>query len=442
MKNKIFKTIGFKIIALYILLSFINLSFVISIIFENQTDLISKNMMLESEKQISQLIGALKKFNIEMKQGNLFKVKDEKENLLQLIKIIGMHYKNFLVVSEKNSIVYKSSSAVSLSEGYKEDIQRSLTASTFSGKDYYLRIDDNDKIVNFYIPLNEFYSGNSVLLVKKNIGSLDDSLTDLYKQAIYIIIVVCSFHIIFAACLYKYIIHPIRIIDEAAQRISRGDLDTRVPITGNNYGFDSLVRTFNSMAASIHENINSISAEMESAKQIKKGFEKNFTRDELTGLLNNYYLSERIEEELKLAKFTQKGFSLCLIDIDDFDKVNEIYGKQTCDIILLETAKKITNNCGSSDIVARSGDEEFAVLSPGSEKENATVFAEKIRSMIEEKEIITPDGKFSITVSIGISYIDARLLNLIDNKNDVIEPARSALKQAKESGKNRIKLNP
>ncbi len=77
MKIKFSRSIGFKILIFYIVLALINISFIISIIFENQIELISKNSKLESEQQISNLIGSLKQFSTEMKKGTLFAYNNE-----------------------------------------------------------------------------------------------------------------------------------------------------------------------------------------------------------------------------------------------------------------------------------------------------------------------------------------------------------------------------
>jgi len=353
MRNKFFQSIGFKIMAFYVLLSLINLSFVISIIFENQVDLISKNVMLESEKQLSQFINSMKKFTIEMKEGTLFNVKDEKETLSQFTKIISQHYRDFIIFSDKNVIIYKSSSEINLPETFKEDGLRSMTTMAFSGKDYYLRVDEDNKIVNFYIPLNELLSGNYILLVKKNIGSINASLIDLYKQSFYIIFVVLFFHVLFALILYRFILHPVKILGEAAEKLSKGDLSVRVPITGGKDEFDSLFVTFNRMAESINKNIKTFSTEMKTVKNIQRILEETEIRDDLTGLLNENYISQRIEDELNQSKLKLRDLSLILINLDDFSKINEVYGKQTGDIILLETAKKISESCTAGDIIAR-----------------------------------------------------------------------------------------
>jgi diguanylate cyclase (GGDEF)-like protein len=441
MKNKLYNTIGFKIITYYVFLSLITLSFIISIIFENQVDLISKNTVLESEKQLSQLLSSMKKFSMEMKKGSLFKITNEEETFVQLMNIIKLHYRDFLVFSDKNTVIFKSVPGMSLPDTFKEDGMRSMTAMTFSGKNYYLRIDENHRVINFYIPLSEFQSGNSILLIKKSIASLNESLINLYKQAVYVILVVFFFHVLFALILYRSFIHPIKILDEAAVKLADGHLDTRISLPGRNDELKSLADTFNSMAESLHDNISSLSSEIMKTRDMKAETEKISVRDELTGLLNINYFSERLEEEIKIAKLKKKDISLILITPDNFSGIAGIYGKQTGDIIILETAKSITPKCINGEITARTGNEEFAIFKHEPSMENIKELARNIQSSVGEKEIITPDGRFSISVSIGVAYINADGLDHIAGRNDLIESARSALMKAKAAGENGIEFS-
>ena len=441
MKHKLFQSVGFKMIAYYILLSLINLSFVITIIFENQVDLISKNVLLESEKQLSQLIGSMKKFSAEMKKGTLFNIKDDREALSQFVKSIHLHYKDFIIFSNNNSVIYNSSPGRSLPETYKEDLLRSMTTMAFTGKEYYIRVDDQSKIINFYIPLGEFLSEDHILLVRKDINTVSDSLINLYKQVIYVIFVVLLFHLFFAVILYKSIIQPVRMFREAAEKLSDGDLSSRVQLTGRKDEFASLSFTFNKMAESIEKNIKSFSCEINTVKNIKNIIGKTEIHDELTGLLNENYIYERIDEELDQSKLKQRDMAFIIINPDDFSKVNGMYGTQTGDIMLKEIARKITGCCTAGEIVARFGGEEFAVLSTESSRDAVSELAEKIRTSVSKSEIVTPDGKFSVTVSLGISYISSSGLISVENRDDVITPARQALMKAKSSGKNRVEFN-
>jgi diguanylate cyclase (GGDEF)-like protein len=440
MKKQIFKSIGLKILSFYIFLSLINISFILSIIFENQVDLITKNTMLESEKQLSELINAIKKFTTEIKQGSLFNVRNEKEILNQIIKTISLHSKNYIIFTEKNDILYKSAEDIILPETYEEDGRRSMTAMTFSGKEYYLRIEEEKKLLNCYIPLGEFLSGTPILLVKKDISIMNTSLRNLYRQAVYVIIVVIFFHLLFALILFRYIIHPINLLSSTAKNILQGDFSgPELPVIRDDE-LGMLTETFNKMSVSISDNIKNLSAEMETFREKNEKREKTATRDELTSLFNRAYLHERIGEELNKARITKREIAFLQIDLDNFKNINSIYGYQTGNIILLETARIIAGNSGYNDIAARIRDDEFAVLSVNSSLNYIRDMAEKIRSDIEKNEIITPDGKLSITISIGVSYVKDASMAVFDNFNKFTEPAEKALILAKNNGRNRVEF--
>jgi len=440
MPSSIFRSLGFKILLFYILLSLISISFVISIIFENQVDLISRNIMLESEKKLFHLMGALNKLNSEISQGDLFDVKNEQELLSHLTGAVGMHYEDFIIFSEKNSEIYKSSPDLSLPDSFKEDALRSVTTVTFTGKSYYMRIDEKNKIISFYIPLEELNMSSNILYIKEKIDILDESLLNLYKQAAYVIVVVLLFHFLFAVILYRLIIHPITALEKTARKLSSGDLTARVRFPDRHDELGVLADAFNSMAESITHNIQSLSSEMEKKRSIKDRSERIVIRDGMTGLLNEHYFFERLNEEIKRVKDNSKDISLILINIDDFKKTNEIFGKQTGDIVLLEISRIMKNSYLKDCIVARISGDEFAILPPLSSAETIREIAVQIISSVEQKEIITPDGKLSVTACAGIAYYESEKLHLLESPASIIGIAKEALNNAKGKGKSRVEF--
>jgi diguanylate cyclase (GGDEF)-like protein len=439
MKKKILQSIGFKILFFYALFSLVTISFVISIIFENQVDLISKNIKLESEIQLGKLIGSMKKFTYELQNGKLFDIKTEKETLNQITKFIGPHFDGYLIFTEKGVITHRTNNVIVPPKTFIEDGLRSITAKTFSGNDYYLRIDEEKKMIYCYISLNEFHLGNSILLLQKDISSLSESLTNLYHQVIYVIIVVLLLHTLLAVIFFRYIIHPITLLNNGAKKFSEGNLSTRIIINRKDE-FNTLAETFNRMAGSIDDKMKTLSNQMYSVKESKERMENLAIKDELTGLFNRSYILERSYEELKRTRIKNRNTGFLLIDLDRFHEVNKIYGHQTGNIILMETAKTITRNCMETDIIGRFGGEEFAVLSPDCSIKYIQNMAEQIRSAIEKNIIVTPDGEFSVTVSIGVSCIDIDRLNSLEKNHDLTGSAETALLRAKENGRNRVEM--
>ena len=150
--------------------------------------------------------------------------------------------------------------------------------------------------------------------------------------------------------------------------------------------------------------------------------------DSLTGLHNRDKFSQlyALEYALMLSKGT--SLSLMLLDIDFFKKVNDNYGHNVGDKVLIHFAHSLLRILRHLDVVCRWGGEEFVILLPATEMHNAKSIAEKIRSYTEETYI---EDIIKITVSIGISEVQKG-----DILSSVIERADKALYHAKSSGRN------
>ena len=218
MKKKFIQSIGFKIIFFYILLALINVSFIVSIIFENQVDLISKNSKLETEQQFSELINAVKRFTAEMKKGKLSSYNKDRKSFNNFLKLIDPYIGSYFFISGKNEIIHKSDKDLKPPAGMAEDVLRAVTAKSFSGKEYYLRINDKEKIIYCYIPVDDGQARNTVLLAVKDISGINESLRNLYRQAVFVIIVMLFFHAVFALAFFRYIINPIRLLEPGREK--------------------------------------------------------------------------------------------------------------------------------------------------------------------------------------------------------------------------------
>uniref|UniRef100_A0A7C4Y517 GGDEF domain-containing protein n=1 Tax=candidate division WOR-3 bacterium TaxID=2052148 RepID=A0A7C4Y517_UNCW3 len=159
------------------------------------------------------------------------------------------------------------------------------------------------------------------------------------------------------------------------------------------------------------------------------------SRDGLTGLYNHRFFQEFLQKQIEKSKRDKKVFSLLFIDIDNFKKFNDRYGHLAGDYVLKEIANVINGSIRSSDIAARYGGEEIAVILPETDDENALRTAEKIRRNIESHSIILNEQNeaINITVSIGTSSYKEGF-----TKEDLISLADKALYQAKSEGKNRV----
>lgn len=182
-------------------------------------------------------------------------------------------------------------------------------------------------------------------------------------------------------------------------------------------------------------------ANMLKIKELKDTIKVVSTTDELTGLYNRTCLHQRLEEELSRAKRYNLPLSTILIDIDFFKVVNDIYGYAWGDVLLKQITEILKRRARKEDVLTRYGDEEFILVLPNTNEENAYIFAERIRKDIEEMEFI-PEGeeeKHPVTVSGGIASYP--FLSAIDETADtIIRYAEHALYAAKKRGKNQIIL--
>ncbi len=165
------------------------------------------------------------------------------------------------------------------------------------------------------------------------------------------------------------------------------------------------------------------------------------TTDELTGLYNRTCLHQRLEEELARAKRYKLPLSSILMDIDYFKVVNDIYGYDWGDVLLKQITEILKRRARKEDILTRYGDEEFIIVLPNTNEENAKIFAERVRKDIEEMDFI-PEGeeeKHPITISAGIASYPF-LMEVEENTNTIIRYAEHALYAAKKRGKNQVVL--
>lgn len=153
-------------------------------------------------------------------------------------------------------------------------------------------------------------------------------------------------------------------------------------------------------------------------------------RDGLTGLLNYRAFDEMINEEQDRAGRYNTIFSIMIIDIDYFKRVNDEYGHQTGDIVLKELSEKLLECVRKSDRVFRYGGEEFVIILPHTRLDKAHKLAERIRVAIDKMNFI---AGLQITVSIGIGQYSDGL-----TPGDLVKKADKGLYLAKTSGRNMV----
>lgn len=248
-----------------------------------------------------------------------------------------------------------------------------------------------------------------------------------------------------------------KFIDELRQSIEQ--------ITAGNFGIscqpsyfaelDQLLESFNAMShylavtyQKLANQINTLEKQNEQAQAAHQSLVKNnlklkelIMQDPLTGVFNRRYLMQQLYRQVNFSIRYKQPMAVLFIDIDYFKDINDTYGHQVGDEILREFVRLLMLAIRSTDILTRYGGEEFIILAPQTDLDNATRLAERIRETIAANAFRTNKGTVHFTVSVGVSTfkgeetkepeaIVEKLLNLADRR----------CYEAKAKGRNQVNI--
>jgi diguanylate cyclase (GGDEF)-like protein len=167
--------------------------------------------------------------------------------------------------------------------------------------------------------------------------------------------------------------------------------------------------------------------------QIRVRLEHQAMTDSLTGLYNHRAFHERLRKALASASRSHEAVSVLMLDIDDFKRVNDIYGHGAGDEILRGLAETLKDSVRASDVVYRLGGEEFAIVIASRSPENAEHLAHRVVERVTSTDF-DPAGR--ITISVGLARGPEHAMN----PRELIACAEAAMMSAKARGKNQIVL--
>ena len=158
--------------------------------------------------------------------------------------------------------------------------------------------------------------------------------------------------------------------------------------------------------------------------------------DELTGLFNVRHFQEALENEVERSRRFSSPVGLAMLDIDNFKRVNDTYGHQQGDVVLVEVARSLRSLSRDIDVPARYGGEELAVILPQTDLDGAELLAERMRAAVADLAVKRLDGQgiLKITASFGV----AAFPESADSRESLIAAADAALYRAKHGGKNQV----
>ena len=164
---------------------------------------------------------------------------------------------------------------------------------------------------------------------------------------------------------------------------------------------------------------------------VRAALELQAMTDALTGLWNHRAFHERLRGELVRASVEHEGVALLMLDLDDFKRVNDIFGHAAGDSVLVELAAHLRESVRQTDFVCRIGGEEFAVILPSADMPLAQALAERILANVAKAEF-GPAGRLSVSLGISMGPEHAA------NPRELVACAEVAMMTAKARGKNRV----
>jgi diguanylate cyclase (GGDEF)-like protein len=161
--------------------------------------------------------------------------------------------------------------------------------------------------------------------------------------------------------------------------------------------------------------------------------ERESQEDPLTGLANRRHFAQRLAAEMEVALAVRQPLSVAVADLDHFKIINDRLGHAIGDKALNEIAALMRGVCRPSDLVARIGGEEFALILPGMSQDAAFAFCERLREVVERHEWRRIQPDLNVTLSIGLSQWDGTA-----DVTEVLQAADIQLYRAKRAGRNQV----
>lgn len=176
-----------------------------------------------------------------------------------------------------------------------------------------------------------------------------------------------------------------------------------------------------------------VSRDITSLYEIQKKLEEQATVDELTKVYNRKSFNERLKEKIEMFRRYESNFCLALVDIDDFKKVNDTFGHDIGDEVLIKVCEIAKENIRNTDLIFRIGGEEFVILYPKTLIDEAFLSIEKITHIIKNENIIK---NHQITLSVGLTQMKEN-----DDEASIFKRIDDLMYISKKTGKDKITVD-
>lgn len=237
-----------------------------------------------------------------------------------------------------------------------------------------------------------------------------------------------------------YIARPVEKLSDHTDQVARGELTE--PQVENPSWFEAkqLTEHFSYMIGSLRELNNTLQEKVDERTRdltnVNQELELLVTQDHLTGLFNRRHFDKRFEEEFRRSKRYERELSVAVLDIDFFKSINDTYGHAVGDEVLKKLGAFLKTSVRDSDIVARTGGEEFCIVLTETGGRAAQAFLERFRQGVSELEFVAEGRDFKITCSIGVAALD----EATQTSDELLFRADQFLYNAKNNGRNQVLL--
>ncbi|MCH9021324.1 MAG: sensor domain-containing diguanylate cyclase [Planctomycetes bacterium] len=158
--------------------------------------------------------------------------------------------------------------------------------------------------------------------------------------------------------------------------------------------------------------------------------------DGMTGLINHNTFYNELDKEVTRSRRYGGNLSLIMIDLDNLKQINDQYGHRAGDAVLLDVTRHIVYCIRETDIAARYGGDEFAIILPNTSLSDALIVAQRLLEMVSENPITIDNQRINASISIGLGQFQTH-----NTTEDFMRESDTALLEAKSTGKNRIQIS-
>jgi len=359
------------------------------------------------------------------------------ENSTDLHQLADEFIGNITIINEDESIsytTYKSSRKTTvLSSNYNEY----LTELSTTDNDIIYRLIKSKPDVEVITYIRRHPNG-SLIILELDLGIISEVYEASFKISVIVSGIILLTGILISLYVSFHITNPLLMINSKAHEISDLDFTTRIDLK-NKDEIGDLATTINQISDKLQETLGELeiqNASLIDDKKLLSDLNNELTMlsetDALTQLSNRLKIDKILEIEINRSTIINSTFAVILLDIDYFKSVNDTYGHNVGDEVLKELSQILLSKTRQSDVVGRWGGEEFIIILPDANLDNAYSKAELLRKTIENHTFKVA-GQRTSSFGVGV-YRPNETIDEVISKVDI------ALYKAKETGRNKVCL--